>query len=502
MKEKKAGANKAVKIICIAISIIMLISILPAFALTQLTFPAPGDDYFSVTGLSRGLAENGAVAYLTEPIRYAAKRYMDWQGSFVSVWLFGLNPMVFSITGYRLAMLVFNLFFVFAVYFFCFTFLGRYYRQEGYLSFTAGTVLLFAFYHCLPFTNLYEVCFWYTGAVFYFFTLSGFLVFAALLYRLKTRVFEGKKTGVLMALLIAGALFLGSNNLAASVSAWSGMTILMFLALLKKHPMRGKLAVLYAVMTAALVTNALAPGYLVRYQDAIHQNVSQAANTNVWQVLALSFKLGTVDLRGFATIAPTVGVLMLTGPVMFKRFRRNSVSASNPLLLAAATYLVFVAQYAPFLYALGNLQYGRIIAYRFFTAQVLYTVNLVNLIAFAAEKARLKTGLKKVLASVLIAGGLLLTVHSLDVRVLPKSHIKNIIECYRDGSMMTFVAEKNTRIAMLEDTSITDVVFEPMTKTAVCFGFDYTSENKNDLINTNLAEYYGKNSVVVKGTEE
>ncbi len=502
MSNQPAGSIRAVKIICIVLCILMLVSILPALMLTMLTFPAPGDDYFFATPLKEALAQDGAVALITAPIMHAAERYVNWQGSFVSIALFVLNPMVFSITGYRLAMLFLNFFFVFAVYFFCFTFLTRRYRQDRTLSFTAGTVLLFAFYHCLPFANLYEVCYWYTGAVYYFLTLSGLMIYMALLYRLDLRAQNGGKTVGLMALLIAGAVFLGFNNLAAAVSAWSGMTILMALALVKKHPMRGKLTVIYAVMTAALIANALSPGYQVRYQDAIHQNVSAVVSTNVLDVLWLSFKVGTGNLRSYATIVPTIGALMLLTPVMFRQFKRNPVHAVNPILLAVGTYLVFIAQYAPFLYALGNLQYGRIIAYRFFTAQILYVINYVNLVAFMAEKTRLKLTVKKILTGVTMAAGILLVAHSFAVWVIPKSHIRTIVESYEDGSMMTFVAEKNARLAILEDDQITDVVFEPMTNTAVCFGFDYTSENKDDLINTNLAEYYGKNSVVVRSDEE
>ncbi|MEX1307413.1 MAG: hypothetical protein AB1Z19_02705, partial [Eubacteriales bacterium] len=261
-------------------------------------------------------------------------------------------------------------------------------------------------------------------------------------------------------------------------------------------------AILYAVMSVALLSNALAPGYMVRYQDAIHQGVSELISTNVLEVLLQSFRLGTTNLHGYATIAPTVGVLMLLTPMMFRVFKRNPVRAVNPVLLAVGTYLVFVAQYAPFLYALGNLQFGRIIAYRFFTAQVLYAINFINLVAFAAARTRFKATMKKVLSGVTLIGALALIVHSFDVWILQKSHIKTMIECYKDGSMMTFVEEKNARIAMLEDDSITDVVFTPMTKDAVCFGFDYTSENEKDLINTNLAEYYGKTSVIVQSAEE
>ena len=469
MNEISTQRGRVVKTICIVLSVLMLVSILPAFVLTLYTFPAPGDDYFSVTGLSQALSQNGPIAYLVEPLRYAAQRYVDWQGSFVSVWLFGLNPMVFSMTGYRLAMLFFNLFFVFAVYLFCDTVINHFYKQKKVFAFTIGSTLLFAFYHGMPFSNLYETCFWYTGAVFYFLTLSGLLVFMSLLYRLNVRIQAQANTGSLMVLLVLGALFLGSNNLAASISAWSGMTLVMGLALLKKHPVRKKLAVIYAVMSIAVLSNALAPGYQVRYQDAIHQNVSAVVSTNIIDVLVLSFKLATSNLRGYATIVPTVGVLMLLSPVMFYYFKRNPVRAINPLLLAVGTYLVFVAQYAPFLYALGNLQYGRIIAYRFFTAQVLYVINFINLVAFTAEKTRFKATMKKVLSGAMLVGGLALIFHSFSVRVLPMSHIKTIIECYQDGSMQTFIEEKNERLTILEDSSITDVVFSPMTKDAVCF---------------------------------
>jgi hypothetical protein len=487
--------NKVIRVVCIILSLVMLLSILPAFIMCLFTFPSPGDDYLYATPLLKGLEEKGPIALVTVPFSFASERYANWQGSYVSCMMFALNPMVFSVTYYRLAMLLMNIIFLIAVFSFSYTVFGMFFELKDYFSFLIGSTLLAAFYHCVPFEQIYEMSFWYTGAVFYFITLSVFLLFISSLYRYKEAKLSKRNTSQRFFALCLMAIFLGLNNLTTSISVWSGFTILLFLAYIKKSSLKKPLTLIYIILTISVLFNALSPGYMVRYNHGIDQNMVEIASTNIIDILKLSFTMGTVNIRSYATISPVIGIAILFTPFMLKGFHNKRYV--NPLLLLVATYLILIAQYAPFLYALGDMQYGRIIAYRFFTTQIFIIVNYINFIAFIASRVELKKAVNAIIAVCCLSAGLFLTYHCLNVRILPKSHMLTLYDEYQSGKMVTFISQRTERIAILEDESIKDVAFKPLTETHVSFGFDDTSTRANSLINRNLADYYNKESVVV-----
>jgi len=493
--------SKWIKAIIIIVAVLMLVSIIPAFVLTFYTYPCPGDDYFYVTDLLKGLEQNGLSALITEPIAFAAERYMNWQGSFISCILFSLDPMVFSLDYYGIAMFAINLFFAFAVFRFSYSICSNYFRVKKYISFFVGALLLFSFYHCVPYFNLFEIVYWYTGAVYYFVPLSCVLLLASLILNLMKRNRAGRKTGGLMVGATLLSLMLAFTNLTTAISIWSGLLMVTVLAMIKKNEAKKQLYIILGMFSVMLLINVLSPGYMVRYDHGIDEGMVTLETTNVFEVLLISFRMGTSNLRSFAFISPVIGGLLIIMPLMVRQIKQAQGGYMNPIILLIATYLVFIAQYAPFIYALGNLQYGRIIAYRFFTAQMFYMINVINLCGLLASKVKLRHWIVVVVKTGVVLVGTFLVYHSFVVRVIPSSHIRTMVETYMDGTIPTYIEEKNARIAVLEDDSIKEVIFEPMTETDVCFNFDYTSWNPDDLLNANLAEYYDKTFVIVREEE-
>ena len=490
--------EKWLKAVILILAFLMLLSIIPVFALCFYTYPCPGDDYAYATPLLKGLEQNGWSAIITAPVSFAAERYMNWQGSFLSCMMFDLNPMVFSLDYYGITMFLINLFFAFSVFYLSFTVFLRHYELKRYIAFFIGSLFLFAFYHCVPYVNLFEIVYWYTGAVFYLIPLACFLLFIAVLVRINERTEDGRKVRRKMIWAIILAVIIAFSNLTTAISTWSGLIIVTGLALIKKNPVKKQLLIILGVFTAVLLINVVSPGYMVRYDHGIDQGLITLETTNVFEVLLMSFKLGTQGLRSYAFIAPLIGVLLVISPVLVKQIKTGNGGFMNPLVLLAASYLVYIAQYAPFLYALGNVQYGRIIAYRFFLAQMFYAVNIINFAAYLASRKKSKRWVAAAVKTIILLGGIFLVCHSFMVRIIPSSHIRTMIDTWRDGTIPTYISEKEERIRLLEDDSIKEVAFEPMTETDVCFNFDYTSENPNDLLNTNLAEYYNKDFVIVK----
>jgi len=77
----KNRSNYVIKIICIALCVLMLISILPALILCFYTFPSPGDDYSNSISVFNEWQETHSFSFITVALKHAAERYMNWQGT-------------------------------------------------------------------------------------------------------------------------------------------------------------------------------------------------------------------------------------------------------------------------------------------------------------------------------------------------------------------------------------------------------------------------------------
>jgi len=474
----------------------MLISILPALILCFYTFPSPGDDYSNSISVFNEWQETHSFSFITVALKHAAERYMNWQGTLSACLIFALNPMIFSLFAYRLAIFLINIIFIIAVYYFSYTLVHRCYGALRYLAFIVGTCILFSFYHCVPYFDLFKICYWYTGATFYLLTFSLTLIFVSLLYTLYERKLKSKNKTVVIIILLLLSLFLGLNNLANALMLWSGLFVLLVYVIVKKHFTKKMLIIVFSFLTFALVINAIAPGNYVRLETSEVVPDSNSA-LGFFGGIIYSFVVGIKDLKGFVLISPVIGLLLISTPLFINANNEDRKKFINPIFLFIISYLIFISQYAPFLFSLGDQKFGRIEAMRFISLQFFVVLNYINFVNFISTK-KLKPYFYKWLKVVSVILGILLIYHSMSVRILPHSHIKNIIKEYKSGKIERFINEKKERIRILEDDNIKDVEFKPMTNKVVVFGFDFTSEHKKSHYNLGLADYYNKDSVVVK----
>jgi len=78
------------------------------------------------------------------------------------------------------------------------------------------------------------------------------------------------------------------------------------------------------------------------------------------------------------------------------------------------------------------------------------------------------------------------------------SNIQKIFNEYQSGKINTFILEQDERIDILEDCSIKEVVFEPLTYPVIISGNEKVSEDVNSGSNISLAEFYNKTSIYVE----
>jgi|GEM_PF-1280192 len=507
-QERKKGMNTTpqkksngfISVICIFIAVLMLISVLPAFVLCFYTFPSPGDDYYNSVLTFQEWEQTQSLSIVKVAFDHAVERYMNWQGTLSACFLFALNPMIFSISIYRIVMFLLNLLFVASIYIFCSAFLRKFYDVKKYVSFFVGTSIVFAFYHCVPYANLFEISYWYTGSVCYLLTFSLTLIFASWTLKHFRKRAENKRNIVGLILILLLCVYIGLNNLANALMIWSAGVVVLAVAFIKKYPYKKALILIFSVLTAALVVNIAAPGNFVRLEHEQLKEISEASVAGGFiESITQSFKTGTHDLKGFILISPVAGLLLLLSPIFLSKGLEQRKHI-NPILLIVASYLIFIAQYVPFLYSLGDLEFGRTQAMRFISVQILLVINYINFMNFISSK-RMASVVRRIIGIAALAAGILMVYHASMVRIIPHSHIRTMYEEYKSGKIETFISERNERIRILEDESIENAIFEPMTYKDVCFGFDYTSESEKALMNRGLAEYYDKESVAVSPGE-
>jgi hypothetical protein len=479
-----------IRIILITISILMILSILPEIILTLFTYPLPGDDYGNAL-FSRQVWEE--THQLSEVFKAAVIRtvnlYKTWQGSISGVFLMALNPVIFSIGFYRAIMLLINLIFIFAASFFSHTFFYKGLNIKRYITLFIASLILFVTYHLMP--HPFESFYWFVGASFYFMTFAFLLIFFSLLSILNNNLESRAKTGFVMAGLALLALFFGLNNLPNAVMLFCALILMCFYSIYKKDKISKYLIIITVLFLVGLLINVAAPGNIRR------GGVQGTNSTSFLGAILHSFLSGWKFLIKSTRMSPILGALMILTGVVYKSIKSEKIEFINPIIFGVVTFLIYISQFAPVLYAVGRMPMGRVDNIRFITAQFFVLINYLNLLGFIKHKDW-KLMDSRILKAVLISLGSLLITLCVMTYIKYPSNIQKIFNEYQSGKINTFILEQDERIDILEDCSIKEVVFEPLTYPVIISGNEKVSEDVNSGSNISLAEFYNKTSIYVE----
>lgn len=437
-------------------------------------------------------------AMLRYAFRHTLEEYRTWRGCFTVNFFDSLNPGFFG-EGFAWLTPVIMLFSIlFSLAIFERSVLSRYYtytREEAAVLFGGVAFLVL---QTLPSPS--EGLYWYPGAVGY--TFLHFLMLLLFCIVWKAEKAKNSAVRILCTLFACVYAFLaGGSQYITVLECLLWYATLLFV---ERKDMRWWKLVPGISLALGFAVNLLAPGNMARREGAVGMGPVKA--------IAYSFIEALRCMKEWITPMLVVTVLFLL-PFIWKivRKQKKKFTYRYPLVVIAFSYCLFSASFTPSLYGVGNVDAGRI---RNLNQSVFYILLMIDLFYIAGYVQKrldcaeggvwedvgvVKDIIRKYLWAykwIAFAAILLVWVGTGDKNTFSSvSALRSLV----NGEITTYYAQAQERQEIYRDETVSVAVVAPFSaKPKVLYFTDIVPEgDANYWINENIAEYYGKEKVLL-----
>lgn len=471
-------------VLVLALALLLAASLIPVLSLSRFARAAADDYSFArlpYQALRKGKSFLGAV-FLTS-WRY----YTGWQGSFASTSLMAMAPCAFSEWFYWITTPVMLASLMGCTLKLTHTLVCRVLKAGRTQALLAALPILLFSIQFVPSPR--DAFYWWNGAVYYTFTYSISLLYVerlVTLFLLPRGSFPWRAVlpGVLWAIVVGGG-----NYVSALLCAMLGCCFLLF-ALYKGRCRAGALTLLLAELIPFLAS-ILAPGNQVRQARVSSMPPLDAILSAIGQ--------GWEDMAAWFTW-PVLLLCLLWVPLLLRLARASGLSFRLPGVFVAFTFLLFAAQNTPHFYAVstaGPERLRNIVYYSFFWVVLLDEWYLLGWLRRAVlPRLRLPGRGKQLLAAV---SGVALALLAVCTACLyaPKTLAAECLRELSDGSAAAYAQERDARMALFYDPSVTDPVFAPLQSNPPLLTSRDISTDPSVWVNRAQALYFGKSTVTL-----
>lgn len=446
-----------------------------------------GDDF--THGVRVGAFHVPFLRYVAASLDYMKELYLDWQGTYFSMFLQALLSPINNLgMGQLKAVMILNALLFFAALFgVVWVSTGFVLREEKavYIRLTVFSIILFAILDANVFT---EIFFWYSGAVSYSMPLSCALL-AVMCFLLSNRESYSRRKRILLIVAAAVLGFLASGgSLAVSGTGCYALVLLT----LGFYLIRGKISVGNMIVSAAGVVGALvnvmAPGNFLRH------TYNSGGDGHAWRLVqSVKWAVKTVwGETGRLTKETMFGVLLIAMVLVGIRLSKNLNGAIRGygIMSVLACMWGYITAF-PVALGYGGPEFPNRC---YFILDVVLALSLLNAAVFAgvcldrwAELSKNRSACA-VLYVVLFASVLLAPASISDSAVLA------VAGSVHNGSYENYYescVELYDYVARCPEEDVV-VTVPAYIENFECF---YLDEDAGGWVNVGMAEYYHKNSI-------
>lgn len=486
--------RKYEKICSVILLILMIVSLGILMYVGKYNHPT-GDDYYYGAVTGKAYQETGSLA---ETVKAAAEgvayQYYNWQGTYSAMFLMYLPPNIFGENAYKLVTAVILLLYAGGTFYLLKPLLcdimGM--NREGLTICASSLVML-----CIQTVQFAgESYFWYNGSMYY----TGYFAVTLFFLGMVCRYIISSKKRYIPVLALLGVFLAGGNYVSLLPCILIMCTVCA--GLLIKHSKKAiPLSVVTVLMAAGLLVSAAAPGNMMREEQ-------------IWEMSALKAVLKSIR-QGFIYTGAWGGIwwlitAILITPCLWNVFGRLDseklkslmCSFKYPVIVVGYLFGIFCSMSCPTFYAMNSTGPARAVAivyygFMFFSlGAYVYVLGALYKLFGPKVQGSLRTWRLKPwgvgAAAVIIL--LAIQIFSGNMQECTAAEAIGIIA---SGEGIQYEKEYNERLAILEDDTITDVVFKPYTvQPRMLYVGDFTDDIYNEN-NVQIAQYFGKNSVMV-----
>lgn len=447
-----------------------------------------GDDF--THGVRVGAFQVPFFSYVMASLRYMKEIYLDWQGTWFSMFLQAfLSPINnFGLPQLRLVMMGNALFFFFSLFGAIWAMLdflwkeGR--RMHLHICLTIYTVILFSILDADVFT---EIFFWYSGAVSYSIPLS-FALSAVMCFLMSNNGRYTNNRHNLLAAVSAVLLFLAAGgSLAVSGTACYAILLLVLGFWLASGKICVRNTVVLAAGVAGALINVAAPGNFARHTYSSGGSGSwrlmQSVKWTVKNVWAETGRLTRETMFGVMLLVMLIFGIYLSG-------RIREVLRTYGIISVLASGWGYVTAF-PVAFGYSGPSFPNRC---YFVLDVVLVLSLLNFAFFAGcclDKWADLCADRRVWAVLMIV---VFAAVVFAPEAIGESSLIAVAESKHNGSYRRYYEECRAIYEYLEECPEEDVVLRmpEYIDNFECFYFD---EDADGWVNVGIAAYYHKNSV-------
>lgn len=493
MQAVEGGAKRSMKVLAWICALMLVVSVLPLYAISFYSHPHY-DDYGFSGDVHHAWMDGADLGTLLKTVaESAANVRQTWQGTYLGTILSNLQPGVFSESLYFL-----TTFFLLTILLVCFGFffqtvLHIWCKAGRYETICITSLALFLMVQLMPQVN--EGLYWFNGGIGNTFVYSLIALSLALLLRLwHTRGAKAVWLSIALVVLMAA---LGGGSYGGGLFLLCILLLITLYAIWNKQRFRLVYAGLLIVLAACFAYSMAAPGNDNR---ALIMGTRISAPTAVFK----SLYYGVTLLGSYMTL-PVVAVALFLVPIFWRLAKNSTVQCKHPLLVLVLGVGLFCAQLAPPMFSGVFIGGGRIqntYYFSFIAMLLLYELYLVVFIQNRLEKPfvfsnKMKRGIL-VLSAALFALGVLGFSRPTDGTFTIKNltGVEAAVSILR-GEAQAYDAAMDEREALLNDPDEQEIVLTPLSSTPKTFMADSLATDTSGEITRALELYYRKQSVTI-----
>lgn len=477
--------------------VVFIFSLFPILALAGVDRASADDWSFGLLTHLAWVDTHSVLQVLRAAFASVKKYYFTWQGTWFSVFLFSLQPEVFSHDAYWVVPVLMTGLFIGGVSDFLYCLLVRllHISKQDFLLLDA--ILLSVLIQFVPYQT--SAIFWYNGAAHY--TVPFALVMAACA-RFLRYVQDFRKRDLILAAL--WMTLLGGTNY---LTAIFGLGLFILLTALFFRRDRRVLFMLIPVTfeTAGLLVSALAPGNAVRGGSEYHVTLSGMIGT-----VGKSLEQGARGMCGFFGEYPVTMAAMLVLAVFLWDILREKISELHlhfpcPGVVILYLWGLYCAVYWPVLFVGGSVSDGSVSVGVPNTIFWVFVVSLFGSLLYGLGWICEKSGGRgenlrlPVYAAGFAAALLILVICRMDLK---NSTVYVCYDYIRSGRAAVYREQMDELTEILTDESIEDAVVpfivgeqEPLVHLPIML-------DENEWSNQKMALFFRKKSLVAIPRDE
>ena len=499
------------KRLAVFLTVVYVVSLVPLLWIAKYNYPS-ADDYTNGSRCHQIWEMGGSVfRVIGEALLRTVDEWFTWRGCYTSSFLSALPPNIWGDNLYFLTPWLVLLTLSGSMLYLLHEILVKAMKADQYTSHSISMLVLLITVQCLYEQGRVEAFYWYSGAINYTFVYGLSLIFYGLL--ISAGYAKGKKRTIKLILAsVMGFLTAGGNQMTMLNAAIVLLVMIGIMTYRKKW--KEHLGLLFPIGSffIGFLLAVIAPGNFVRAGAATGMNPLKAILVSLY---------GSLDLAVDEwTSWPLTVMVIAMVPLFWHIAEKSDFSFRYPVVVVFFGYGLVSAMLTPPLFALGNMEAGRIQSLLYFMYVLVLTLCVGYITGWAQKKSHSCNGInektdegsepyeeKKEYGATgiwCLLGCFVFLLFGSFITVIPEPHYYAATSAITDlsnGSAGTYGEEQRGRTELYHDRKNGMVEVDDLSEKPSLLFFSDITADESDWTNKGVARFYDLEAVVIKKDE-